>query len=89
MEQVRKAFIMLSAAVTMSALAADGLQAAAQPTPAGKAPPKKGEVKKKKKQRAKKRVKRIKRARKRPADFDRDVGMPAGTLYDVIHRDDL
>jgi len=88
MEQVRKAFIMLSAAVTMSALAADGVQAAEQPTPAGKAPPKEGEVKKKK-QKAKKRVKRVKRARKRPADFDRDVGMPAGTLYDVIAREDL
>ncbi|MBU2552796.1 MAG: hypothetical protein KKB20_30575 [Proteobacteria bacterium] len=88
MEQLRKAFIMLSAALTASALAADGVQAAA--AAAGKAPPpRKGEVKKKEQARGKKRVKRVRPARRRPSDFEPDLGMPAGTLYDVIDREDL
>lgn len=85
MENVRKAFIMLSAAITMGAAGCQVAQAGDRP---GKAPGKK-KVQKTKKSKAKKRVKRVKRARKKRVEFSPELGMPAGTLYDVIRRQDI
>ena len=83
MDNVRKAFVMLSAALTMTALGTSAVEAGARP-------PSKGKRVDKSKAKSKKRVKRVKRVkRKRPADFDSDLAMPAGTAYDVISRDDL
>ena len=83
MDNVRKAFIMLSAAVTMTALGTSAVEAGARP-------PDKNKGVDKGKQKNKKKVKRVKRGkRRRPGDFDRDLAMPAGTAYDVINRDDL
>ena len=83
MDNVRKAFVMLSAAVTMTALGTSAAEAGARPPDTGKRVDK-GKAKSKKKV---KRVKRVKR--RRPADFDPDLSMPAGTAYDVISRNDL
>lgn len=83
MEQVHKAFVLLSAAVTMSALGTAAAEAASK-----KAPGKGKQVKKARKGK-KGKVKRVRRARKRPGEFRPDLGMPAGTLYDVISHEDL
>jgi len=84
MDNVRKAFVMLSAAVTMTALGTSAVEAGAPPPSKGKRVDKN---KAKSKAKSKKRVKRGKR--RRPADFDPDLSMPAGTAYDVISRHDL
>lgn len=86
MENLRKAFIMLSAAIIMDTMATDVAQA--DTTPLGDKG-KKGKVSKTKKKKAKKRVKKVKKGRRRPAPFDPDLSMPAGTAYDVIGRQDL
>ncbi|MBU2552795.1 MAG: hypothetical protein KKB20_30570 [Proteobacteria bacterium] len=88
MDNVRKAFVMLSAALTMSALGTAAAAGAAPPARKGKD---KGKVavKKQEQARGKKRIKRVKPARRRPADFDPDLSMPAGTAYDVINGGDL
>ena len=84
-ESARKAFVMLSAAVTMTMMGTAAAEAGARP-----APPSKGKIKKNKKKKAKRgKVKRVRRAKRRPSDFDPDLGMPAGTAYDVIKSTDL
>ena len=80
MTSLRKTFILLSAAIAMGPLAG---QASAGEAPSEKDKVKSGEAKKKK------HVAKQRRARKRPADFDDDFGMPAGTAYDVMSRSDL
>ena len=86
MENLRKAFIMLSAAIVMDSLATG--EALADPTPLGvKGKGKK--VTKKKTKKSKKRVKKVKKAKRRPTFFDPDLSMPAGTAYDVIRSEDL
>lgn len=87
MENLRKAFIMLSAAIVMDAMATDVVHAGV-PAPNKKGKDK-GKVSKNKKKKAQKRVKKVKRARRRPSWGDPDLGMPAGTAYDVIARQDL
>ena len=83
MKQVHKAFVVLSAAIAM-----DGLADPAAPAPdeAGQTP-KQGKADKDKSQK-KERVQKVRKARRRPSDQD-DFGLPAGTLYDVIAREDL
>jgi len=83
MDQARKAFVMLAAAVTMTSLGTAAAQASTS-----KAPPKGKQVKKQAKA-EKGKVDRVQRARRRPADFDPDLSMPAGTAYDVIQEADL
>jgi hypothetical protein len=86
MRDVQKAFVMLSAAITMGAFAGGTVEAKSK---AGKGPDRDTADKDKQdKQDKKKRVNKVKRARKRPADWDADLGMPAGTLYDVITLED-
>ena len=84
MNEARKAFVMLSAAVTMTSLGTAAAEAGMK-----KAPPPKGKQVKKQAKAKKGKVKKIRRARRRPADFDPDFGMPAGTAYDVIEGTDL
>ncbi len=87
MENLRKAFVMLGAAIMMSTAAADPADAG---TRKKVKKPGKGKVgKSKKKKVKKKRVKRVRRGRKRPVEIEPDLGMPAGTLYDVIRAQDL
>lgn len=86
MENLRKAFIMLSAAIIMDTMATDA--AHADTTPLGQKG-KKGKVTKKKQKKSKKRVKKVKKARRRPTHFEPDLSMPAGTAYDVIGSEDL
>ncbi len=87
MENLRKAFIMLSAAIVMDSLATG--EALADPTPMGVKGKGKKVTKKKKVKRSKKRVKKVKKAKRRPTQFDPDLSMPAGTAYDVIRSEDL
>ena len=87
MENLRKAFIMLGAAIMINAAAPDAVEAGGKKKV--KKPNGKGKVQRGKKANKKKRVKRVKRARRRPTEFEPDLGMPAGTLYDVIGLGDL
>ncbi len=86
MNNLRKAFIMLSAAITMNAL---GLGPAEARSEKSKSPPEKGKAEPEAKRKAKKPVVQVRKARRRPADFDPDLSMPAGTAYDVIASRDL
>lgn len=86
MENLRKAFIMLGAAIMMSSVSTDAVEAG---TKKKVRKPGKGKVTKNKKVQKKKRVKRVRRGRRRPVEFEPDLGMPAGTLYDVICSRDL
>lgn len=87
MENLRKAFIMLGAAIMMNAVSTDAVEAG---TKKKVRKPGKGKVVKgKKKVQKKKRVKRVKRGRRKPVEFEPDLGMPAGTLYDVVSAGDL
>ncbi len=82
MSPLKKTFVMLSAAVAMSALDQEADAAKTQ------APSDKDSVKSNDTQKKKRVVKR-KAARKRPADWDMDFAMPAGTAYDVISRREI
>ena len=84
MENLRKAFIMLGAAIMINTVAADAAEADDKEKVRK---PGKGKVTKKKEAQKKKRVKRVEGTRRRPRDHD--LGMPAGTLYDVIQARDL
>ena len=86
MENLRKAFVMLGAAIMMNGAAADPADAGVKKKVKK---PGEGKVSKAKKKVKKKRVKRVRRARKRPVEIEPDRGMPAGTLYDVIRQQDL
>ena len=86
MRELRKVFVLLSAAIGMEGLlAAESLAAegAADAPKNGKADKSKAKAK------AKERVGKVRKARRRPSDRDDDFGMPAGTLYDVIAKEDL
>lgn len=83
MNGVKKTFLLLSAAIAADGLASEAV--ALEADEAGSGPPKKVE---KDKTQKKERVQKVRRARRRPSDDD-DMGMPAGTLYDVIAREDL
>ncbi len=88
MRELRKVFVLLSAAIGMEGvLAAEALAAegAADRPKNGKA----DKAKEKAKAKEKERVGKVRKARRRPADRDEDFGMPAGTLYDVIAKEDL
>jgi hypothetical protein len=82
MNELRKAFVMLSAAIAMG-----GLPAAAGASTKGKAP--KNGVDGDQQPQKKKRVVKVKKAKRRPSEFDPDLGMPSGTAYDVIERADI
>ena len=86
MENLRKAFIMLGAAIMMNAMSTDAVEAG---TKKKVRKPGKGEVTRNKKVQKKKRVKRVKKGRRRPGEFEPDLGMPAGTLYDMISVRDV
>jgi hypothetical protein len=82
MSSLKKTFVLLSAAIAMSSLDGEADAAKAQPAPSEKDKVKKAEGQKK-------RVAKHRKARRRPADWDMDFGMPAGTAYDVISRDEI
>jgi hypothetical protein len=84
MQEVRKAFVMLSAALAMGALSVEEATALKSKS---KSPD--GDKVEKGKEGSKQRVKKVRRARRRPADWDADLGMPAGTLYDVLAIDEV
>lgn len=87
MDDLRKTLIMLSAAATMTTL---GTDAAIAGQKGKKKPADKDRVQRTKgKKEARKRVKRVKRARRRAPRVAPDLTMPAGTLYDVLAREDL
>lgn len=84
MKSAHKAFVMLSAAVTMTMLGTAAAEAGGKAPPSGK-----GKIKAKNKKTKRGKVKKVRRAKRRPSDFDPDLSMPAGTAYDVIQADDL
>lgn len=91
MSQLRKAFVMLAAAITAESFAAQvqaGESEAKAKAKASKearpaAAPKRAAPAEKKP------VAKQERARRRPSDMDMDFGMPAGSAYDVISHDDV
>lgn len=89
MEQLRKAFVMVSAAIMASQL---GTKASCASTTADDGDnndaQRLGESGSK--QEKKKPAKRAKDDKKRrPPEWEPDLNMPAGTAYDVIDRDDV
>jgi hypothetical protein len=85
MTNLRKSFILLSAAITMGNLQQ------AQAGKAKKAPSSetKQDTAGAKQSETQKRVDKEPKASKRNADRDVFLGMPAGTLYDVVTRSEL
>ena len=87
MTKAKSAAIMAAAAVVASALECDVARAesaappADPPKPTGKARPGKAEQKQP--------VKKVEAAKKRPVERDPDLGMPAGTAYDVMRHEDV
>lgn len=95
MENLRKAFVMLSAAISMDALATTEAEAG-KPADADKGkppaeakPPKDSKDNDKGEQSRRKRVRPLPRPDRGDSFGDPDLGMPAGTLYDVIGGDDV
>ncbi len=85
MTKLRKSFILLSAAITMGNL--EQAQAAAKKaTPPAQAKPATASADQAGKQ---ERVSKKPRASRRMTDPDFNLGMPAGSAYDVVSRSEL
>jgi hypothetical protein len=83
MTNLRKSFILLSAAITLGNL--EQAQAAAGKPSA----PNEQRTASAKKAGERQRVSKQPRAQRRPIDSDFNLGMPAGSAYDVLARSDL
>ena len=90
MSRARKVGVVLTGALTVGGLAAAALaqNQAAQPTTTDAKADAVDDAKKPDKQKAPKATK-VEKAKKRPVESDPDLGMPAGTAYDVLCRDDI
>ncbi len=87
MTKAKSVAIMAAAAVAASALASELARAeGAAPTAD---PPKPTSKARGSKVEKKQPVKKVEAAKKRPIERDPDLGMPAGTAYDVMRHEDV
>ena len=87
MAKGKTAAIMAAAAMVASTLTSGGARAEGSAPSAD--PPKKASKEKGSKAEQKRPVKPVAAAKKRPVERDPDVGMPAGTAYDVMRHGDV